>query len=72
MKKDPIFKGNSEKVKNLIAKSKPKGTGRLYIGALRGKGKGTGKVAVVGGGGGGTLLTIGLAAGNSKKRKKKA
>ena len=72
MKKDPIFKGNPEKVKNLIAKSKPKGTGRLYIGAVRGTGKGTGKVAAVGGGGGGTLFTIGLAAGNSKKRKKKA
>tara|TARA_X000001382_G_C3132653_1_gene166932 strand:+ start:58 stop:924 length:867 start_codon:yes stop_codon:yes gene_type:complete len=72
MKKDPIFKGNLEKVKNLIAKSKPKGTGRLYIGAVRGTGKGTGKVAAVGGGGGGTLFTIGLAAGNSKKRKKKA
>ena len=72
MKKDPIFKGNLEKIKNLIAKSKPKGTGRLYIGAVRGTGKGTGKVAAVGGGGGGTLFTIGLAAGNSKKRKKKA
>ena len=72
MKKDPIFQGNSEKAKNLIAKSKPKGTGRIYIGAVRGSGKGTGKVAAIGGGGGGTLFTIGLAAGNSKKRKKKA